>query len=132
MTKLDSKGAKRSLNVRATNFYKIFFKNVLLYMNGGLSKMCSLHTYVRHRMFYFERYCTKTNNTMWKQLQSVETNSRLSFHHLFGKEKRAIVIQYRWKKPTKYGKYRAYSLKLGTFTYSFSHCVCTIIGFFEV
>ena len=26
-------------------------------MNVGLSKICSLHTYVVHRMFYFERYC---------------------------------------------------------------------------
>ena len=28
-------------------------------MNGGLSKIRSLHTYVMHWMFYFERYCTK-------------------------------------------------------------------------
>ena len=26
-------------------------------MNGGLSKFHSFHTYVMHRMFYFERYC---------------------------------------------------------------------------
>ena len=26
-------------------------------MNSGLSKIRSLHTYVMHRMFYFERYC---------------------------------------------------------------------------
>ena len=37
--------------------YKSSFKNILLYMNGRLSKIRSLHTYVMHQMFYFERYC---------------------------------------------------------------------------
>ena len=39
------KGAKRSVQMWTTNFYKIFFKNILLYMNGRLSKIRSLHTY---------------------------------------------------------------------------------------
>ena len=34
------------------------FKNVLLCMNVRLSKIRLFHTYVMHRMFYFERYCT--------------------------------------------------------------------------
>ena len=34
-----------------------FFLNVLSYMDGKVSKIRSLHTYVMHRMFYFERYC---------------------------------------------------------------------------
>ena len=51
------KGAKRSVKMSTTNFYKSFFKNILLYMNDRLSKIRSLHTYVMHRMFYFEWYC---------------------------------------------------------------------------
>ena len=43
-TNLDAKGAKRSAKVWATNFYQIFFKNILLYMNGRLSKIRSVHT----------------------------------------------------------------------------------------
>ena len=32
--------------MQAFNFHKSFFKNILLYMNGGLSKISSVHTYV--------------------------------------------------------------------------------------
>ena len=32
--------------MRATIFYKSFFKNILLYMSGGLSKIRSLYTYI--------------------------------------------------------------------------------------
>ena len=39
LTNLDAKGAKRSVKMWATNFYKSFFRNVLLYMNGRLSKI---------------------------------------------------------------------------------------------
>ena len=53
-----NQGTKRSVKMRSTNFYKRFFKNILLYRNGGLAKIRSLHTYVIHRMFYFERYFT--------------------------------------------------------------------------
>ena len=38
------------------NRVDVFFCSSL-YMNGGLSKMRSLHTQVMHRMFYFGRYC---------------------------------------------------------------------------
>ena len=55
---MDVKGPKRSVKVWANNFYKNFFKNIVLYMNGQPSNICSLHTYVMHRMFYFEWYCT--------------------------------------------------------------------------
>ena len=34
LTNFDAKGVKRSVKMGATNFYKIFFKNILLYMNG--------------------------------------------------------------------------------------------------
>ena len=35
-------------------------------MDGGQSKICSLHTYVmHHRMFYFERYC-KTDDDAFR------------------------------------------------------------------
>ena len=42
LTNLDAKGAKRSAKMWATNFYKSFFKNILLYMNGRLSKIPSV------------------------------------------------------------------------------------------
>ena len=42
---IDTKGAKRSVNVRATNLCKGFFKNVLLDVNRRPPKMRSLHTY---------------------------------------------------------------------------------------
>ena len=57
LTNLTVKGAKRCVKMWTTNFYKIFFKNILLYMIGRLSKIRSLHTYAMHRMFYFESYC---------------------------------------------------------------------------
>ena len=34
-------------------------------MNGGQSKIRSLHTYVVHPMCYFERYC-RTRETLYK------------------------------------------------------------------
>ena len=36
---------------------------VVQYMNGGLTKISSLYTYVIHRTFYFERYCTTVQLT---------------------------------------------------------------------
>ena len=44
---LDAKDAKRSVKIWATKFYRIFFKNILLQMNGRLSIFRSVHTYVR-------------------------------------------------------------------------------------
>ena len=61
-TNLDAKGAKRSVKMWHSNFYKNFVKIILLYMNSGLSNIRSLHTYVMHRIFYFERYCILSNN----------------------------------------------------------------------
>ena len=40
------KGAKRSVKMLAMYFYNSFFKNILLLINGGLSKVRSLYTYV--------------------------------------------------------------------------------------
>ena len=40
-TNVDTKGAKWSVKIWATNCYKSFFLNVLLYMNGRLSKIRS-------------------------------------------------------------------------------------------
>ena len=45
LTNLDVKGVKRSVKMWGTNFYKSFFKNILLFMNGRLSKIRSVHTY---------------------------------------------------------------------------------------
>ena len=47
LTNLDAKCSKRSVKMWTTNSYMSFFKNILLYMNGGrLSKIRSVHTYV--------------------------------------------------------------------------------------
>ena len=70
-TNLGAKGAKRSVNMWNTNFDTNFFKNMLLKMNGWLSKIRSLRTYVMHRMFYFEWNCNyiqfslKLCNHLW-------------------------------------------------------------------
>ena len=53
------KGAKRSVKIWAATFYDNFPKNILRNMNCRLSKIRSFHTYIMHRMFYFERYCMK-------------------------------------------------------------------------
>ena len=45
LTNQDAKCAKRSVKMWATTFYKSFFKNILLVMNGRWSKICSVHTY---------------------------------------------------------------------------------------
>ena len=45
LNNLDSKGAKRSVKIWATNFYKSFFKNVVFHMNVRRSKIRSVHTY---------------------------------------------------------------------------------------
>ena len=47
---------KRSVKMWTTNFYQIFFKNSMMFMNGQLSKIRSVHTYFMHRMFCFEWY----------------------------------------------------------------------------
>ena len=46
LTNLDVKGAKRSAKMWAVHFYNSFFKNILLQMNGELSKIRSVHKYV--------------------------------------------------------------------------------------
>ena len=45
MNNFESKGAKRSVNVRATNLGKMCFNNISLDVNRRQSKICSLHTY---------------------------------------------------------------------------------------
>ena len=45
MDNFESKGAKRSVNFRATNLGKGFFKNILLNVNRRPPKIRSLHTY---------------------------------------------------------------------------------------
>ena len=40
----------------------IFFKHFLLYMNDGLSKIRSLHTYVMTRTVYFDCTCNTVND----------------------------------------------------------------------
>ena len=40
-----------------TTFFKSCFKNILSYMNGRLSKICSVHTYVMPRTVYFGWIC---------------------------------------------------------------------------
>ena len=46
---LDAKGAKRSVKIRATNFYEDFFQK---YLSGGGQKFVhNLSKYVIHQMF---------------------------------------------------------------------------------
>ena len=54
---MDAKGAKKSVKIWATKFYKSLNKCYFLCMKCGLSKIRSVHTYVIHRMVYFERNC---------------------------------------------------------------------------
>ena len=54
---MDAKGAKKSLKVWATNFYKSFSIAILLYMNGGLSKIISIHMYEVSYIHVFARHC---------------------------------------------------------------------------
>ena len=51
------KSYQKSVKMLPTNFYKGLFKNMYVYSNCRLSKICLLHTYVMQRMFYFEWYC---------------------------------------------------------------------------
>ena len=46
MNNLDSKGTIRSVNVRATNIFKVSFKNVSSNENGRTVKIHSLYMYV--------------------------------------------------------------------------------------
>ena len=50
---------KKSVKMWTTIFYKTFFKNILLYMNGRLSKTRAVHTYVMPRTVYFDWICMK-------------------------------------------------------------------------
>ena len=57
---MGTKGAKRSVKMWTTNFCKSFFMNILLYMNGRLSKIRSVHTYLMTRTVYFDWIYTWT------------------------------------------------------------------------
>ena len=70
LTNLKAKGAKRSVKMWTINFYKIFFKNIFLYMNSQLSKIRSVHTYFMTRTVYFDWICIQyshciTDNTLF-------------------------------------------------------------------
>ena len=67
---IDQFGRKRCKKKRKDVGYKLlcnFFLNILWYMYGRLLNICSLHRYVMHQMFYFERYC---NTQMTSKIQS--------------------------------------------------------------
>ena len=64
---LDAKGAKRSVNLWSLS------RNVLFYINGRLSNIRSIHTYVLPRTVYFDWICTpesmfglQNKNWFWK------------------------------------------------------------------
>ena len=63
MTNLDAKGAKRSVKMFSTIFYISFFK----YMNGRLSKIRLVHTYVIPRTVYFDWICIQILTTSFVQ-----------------------------------------------------------------
>ena len=54
---MGAKGAKRSVTIWTTNFYESFSKSILLYMNGQLSKIRLVHTYIIPRTVYFDWIC---------------------------------------------------------------------------
>ena len=93
MANFDTKGAKSSIKSKTTNFYKSLFKNILLHMNGGLSKIRSLHahTYVMYRMFYFERYCTD------KVEENSSTKPFKALHAVHSVQPKAIIRVKRWQ-----------------------------------
>ena len=49
---------RRSVKMWTKTFFKRFFKNILLYMNGRLSKIRSVHTYAMPRTVCFGWICT--------------------------------------------------------------------------
>ena len=49
LTNFNAKGAKRSVKIGTTSFYKSIFKNILFYMSSRLSKIYSVHTHVMPR-----------------------------------------------------------------------------------
>ena len=54
---MEAKGAKRSVKMWATNFYNTLLKNILLYMNGRLSKIMSIHVcYTPDGLFWLNLY----------------------------------------------------------------------------
>ena len=57
----ERQGAKRSSKISATTFYKNVFKDNLLYMNGWLSNVRTVHTYVMIRTVHFNWICTFQN-----------------------------------------------------------------------
>ena len=62
LTNLDAKCAKRSVKMWGTNFYKIFSPISFLYLNGGLSKIRSVHTYTasqKHESTLLHTYVVK-------------------------------------------------------------------------
>ena len=64
-----------------------------MYMNGGLSKIRSLHahTYVMYRMFYFERYCTD------KVEENSSTKPFKALHAVHSVQPKAIIRVKRWQ-----------------------------------
>ena len=64
LTNLGVKGTKRSVKICTTIFCKTSFKNILLYMNGRLSKIRSVHTHAIHRTVYFGWICITVNYMM--------------------------------------------------------------------
>ena len=51
---MDAKGAKRSVKMSTTSFYKSFFKKYVgIHEQSAVSKIRSVHTYVMHRTVFF-------------------------------------------------------------------------------
>ena len=71
MTNLDAKDAKRSV------FYKGFFKNILSYMNGRLSKIRSVHTYGVRYIHVFASQCN-----VWR-FQKFDSSIFFSLFHIW-------------------------------------------------
>ena len=83
-----AKGRVKTLN---RNFCRIFFKNILLYMNGWLSKIRSVHTYVMPRRVYFGWICTapSTNSDILMELNQTQELLKIKLKWLY---KRSVWV----------------------------------------
>ena len=82
---MDKKGKKINLKTWTTNFYKDYFKNILFYMNSGLSKIRSVHTYVLKGFILVVSTvcqlwvrCFKTSSKLVQSLHSQCTGHRVA------------------------------------------------------
>ena len=88
LTNLNVKGAKRSVKMRGTNFYRSFFKNMMFFMNGRRKKNRSVHTYGVSWIPFIATFCRYLTSLCY-------------FWHLLNFQKHSISTQFSFKKSAK-------------------------------